>query len=62
MCLVPLKTVQAKCIANAKANANAKCEWALSHVAVNKGMLVSVKSSHKEYLAHVEEERKNEDS
>ena len=31
-------------------------------IAVNKGMLVSVKSSHKAYLAHIEEERKNEDS
>ena len=37
-------------------------EGGLSNVAVNKGMLVSVKSSHKAYLAHVEEERKNEDS
>ena len=53
MCLVPLKTVQAKCIANAKANANARCAWALSNV--NKGMLVSMKSSHKAYLAHIEE-------
>ena len=34
----------------------------LSNVAVNKGMLVSVKSSHKAYLAQIEEERKNEDS
>ena len=33
-------------------------EGGLSNVAVNKGMLVSVKSSHKAYLAHVEEERK----
>ena len=37
-------------------------EGGLSNVAVNKGMLVSVKSSHKAYLAHIEEERKNEDS
>ena len=37
-------------------------EGGLSNVAVNKGMLVSVKSSDKSYLAHVEEERKNEDS
>ena len=37
-------------------------EGGLSNVPVNKGMLVSVKSSHKVYLAHVEEERKNEDS
>ena len=37
-------------------------EGGLSNVAVNKGMLVSVKGSHKAYLAHVEEERKNEDS
>ena len=37
-------------------------EGELSNVAVNKGMLVSVKSSHKAYLAHIEEERKNEDS
>ena len=37
-------------------------EGGLSNVAVNKSMLVSVKSSHKAYLAHVEEERKNEDS
>ena len=37
-------------------------EGGLSNVAVNKGMLVSVKSSGKAYLAHVEEERKNEDS
>ena len=36
-------------------------EGELSNVAVNKGMLVSVKSCHKVYLAHVEE-RKNEDS
>ena len=36
-------------------------EGGLSKVAVNKGMLVSVKSSHKAYLAHIEEERKNED-
>ena len=35
-------------------------EGGLSNVAVNKGMLVSVKSSHKAYLAHIEEERKNE--
>ena len=33
-------------------------EGGLSNVAVNKGMLVSVKSPHKAYLAHVEEERK----
>ena len=32
-------------------------EGGLSNVAVNKGMLVSVKSSHKAYLAHIEEER-----
>ena len=37
-------------------------EGGLSNVAVNKGMLVSVKSTHKAYLAHIEEERKNEDS
>ena len=37
-------------------------EGGLSNVAVNKGMLVSVKSSHKAYLAQIEEERKNEDS
>ena len=37
-------------------------EDGLRNVSVNKGMLVSVKSSHKAYLAHVEEERKNEDS
>ena len=37
-------------------------EGGLGNVAVNKGMLVSVKSSDKAYLAHVEEERKNEDS
>ena len=37
-------------------------EGGLSNVAVSKGMLVSVKSSHKAYLAHVEEDRKNEDS
>ena len=37
-------------------------EGGLSNVPVNKGMLVSVKSSHKVYLAHIEEERKNEDS
>ena len=37
-------------------------EGGLSNVAVNKGVLVSVKSSHKAYLAHIEEERKNEDS
>ena len=37
-------------------------ESGLSNVAVNKGMLVSVKSSHKAYLAQIEEERKNEDS
>ena len=33
-----------------------------SNVAVNKGMLISVKSAHKAYLAQKEEERKNEDS
>ena len=32
-------------------------ESGLSNVAVNKGMLVSVKSSHKAYLAHIKEER-----
>ena len=37
-------------------------EGGISNVAVNKGMLVSVKSSQKAYLAHIEEERKNEDS
>ena len=37
-------------------------EGGLNNVPVNKGMLVSVKSSHKAYLAHFEEERKNEDS
>ena len=37
-------------------------EGGLHNVAVNKGMLVLVKSSHKAYLAHTEEERKNEDS
>ena len=37
-------------------------EGGLSNVPVNKGMLVSVKSSHKVYLAHIEEERKHEDS
>ena len=37
-------------------------EGGLSNVAANKGMLVSVKSSPKAYLAHIEEERKNEDS
>ena len=37
-------------------------EGGLRNVPVNKGMLVSVKSSHKAYLTHVEEERKNEDS
>ena len=36
-------------------------EGGLGNVAVNKGMLVSVKSSHKAYLAHIDE-RKNEDS
>ena len=36
-------------------------EGGLSNVAVNKGMLVSLKSSHKAYLAHIEE-RKNGDS
>ena len=40
----------------------ARNEGGLSNVTVNKGMLVSVKSSHKSYLAHIEEERKNEDS
>ena len=39
-----------------------RSEGGLSNVAVNKGMLVSVKSSQKAYLAHIEEERKNEDS
>ena len=34
-------------------------EGGLSNEAVNKGMLVSVKSSHKAYLAHAEEKRKN---
>ena len=33
-------------------------EGGLSNVAVNKGMLVSVKSSHKAYLAHIEEEER----
>ena len=37
-------------------------EDGVRNVAVNKGMLVSVKSSHNAYLAHIEEERKNEDS
>ena len=37
-------------------------EGGLSNVAVIKVMLVSVKISHKAYLAHVKEERKNEDS
>ena len=37
-------------------------EGGLSNVAVNKGMLVSAKSSDKAYLAHVKEEGKNEDS
>ena len=37
-------------------------EGGFSNVAVNKGMIVSVKSSHRAYLAHIEEERKNEDS
>ena len=37
-------------------------ESGLGNVTVNKGMLVSVKSSDKAYLAHVEEERRNEDS
>ena len=32
-------------------------EGGLSNVAVKKGMLVSVKSSHKAYLAYMEEER-----
>ena len=36
-------------------------EGGLSNVAVNKGMLVSVKSSHKAYLAHIEEIKKNEE-
>ena len=36
-------------------------EGGLSNVAVNKGMLVSVKSSHKAYLAHIEEVKKNEE-
>ena len=35
-------------------------EGGLSNVDVNKGTLVSVKSSHKAYLAHIEEERKND--
>ena len=39
-----------------------KNEGGLSSLAVNKGMLVSVKSSHKAYLAQIKEERKNEDS
>ena len=33
-------------------------EGGLSNVAVNKGMLVSVKSSHKAYLAHIEEKKR----
>ena len=37
-------------------------EGGVSNVAVNKSMLVSVESSHKVYLVHIEEERKNEDS
>ena len=37
-------------------------EGGLSSVTMNKGVLVSVKSSHKAYLAHIEGERKNEDS
>ena len=37
-------------------------EGGLGNLAVNKGMLVSVKSSHKAYLVHIEEERNNEDS
>ena len=37
-------------------------EGGLSNVAGNKGMVVSVKSSHKACLAHIEKERKNEDS
>ena len=37
-------------------------EVGLGNVAVNKGMPVSLKSSPKAYLAHIEEERKNEDS
>ena len=36
-------------------------EGGLSNVAVNKGMLVSVKSSHKAYLAYIEEVKKNEE-
>ena len=32
-------------------------EDGVRNVAVNKGMLISVKSSHKAYLAHIEEER-----
>ena len=36
-------------------------EGGLSNIAVNKSMLVLVKSSHKVYLVHIEEERKNED-
>ena len=36
-------------------------EGGLSNVAVNKGMLVLVKSSHKAYLAHIEEVKKNEE-
>ena len=36
-------------------------EGGLSNVDVNKGMLVSVKSSHKAYLAHIEEVWKNEE-
>ena len=36
-------------------------EGGLSNVAVNKDMLVSVKSSHKAYLAHIEEVKKNEE-
>ena len=36
-------------------------EGGLSNVAVNKDMLVSVKSSHKTYLAHIEEVKKNEE-
>ena len=37
-------------------------EGGLNNVGVSKGMLVSVKSSHKAYLVHVEGEGKNEDS
>ena len=37
-------------------------EGGLSNVVLNKGILVSVKSSQKAYLAHIEEKGKNEDS